>query len=87
MTFPTAVAWAMLRLPIASIERTLARLGTKSIVTAEGVAGSESVAVSPVSASSRSSSGRAMARDVEARLHARTELDEPYAEAVPPRVG
>ena len=61
-TFPVAVAWAMLGRPTRATLCTDASLWTKSTVIASRSPGAESVAVSPVSAASASSCGRATLR-------------------------
>ncbi len=61
-SLPTAVACATEARPISARLDTLCGLGTKSTVTPSACAGSESVAVSPVSRTSCSSSGRARSR-------------------------
>ena len=59
ITLPTAVACGTLGRPTNAMLTTLEGEGTKSTVIASSAPGSDSVAVSPVSATSRTSSGRA----------------------------
>jgi hypothetical protein len=62
ITLPVAVAWGIDGRPTRAIETTLDGDGTKSTVIAASSAGSDSVAVSPVSPASRISNGRASER-------------------------
>ena len=62
MTLPTAVACATLGRPTRAMLTTLDSPATKSTVIASPTAGTDSVAVSPVSAASARSRGRAGSR-------------------------